>query len=66
MLKAFKFFNIFHEIFRINVELNFALNLLLGFFKWSKKIGGQILKFPRGISEFGRQFFFKDPKLSAS
>ena len=37
----------FHEIFRINAGLNFALNLLVGFFwKFSKKIDGQILNFP--------------------
>ena len=31
--KAFKFSIFFHEIFRINIEVNFALNLLLGFLK---------------------------------
>ena len=34
----FYFSNIFHKIVRINVELNFALNLLLAFLKkYSKK-----------------------------
>ena len=62
-------FSIFlHEIFRINVELNFALNLLLGFFQ--EKFSGQILKFPGRISELAANFFenlFENPnsKLSA-
>ena len=42
------------EIFRINVELNFAFNLLIGFLKkCSKIIDGQILNFPGEILEFG-------------
>ena len=44
----------FHEIFRINVELNFDLK------SWSrilKKFGDQILKFARHFSEFVRQIF---------
>ena len=48
----------FHEIFRINVELNFDLKFSSGIFsKAFKKFVGQILKFAGHFSEFGRQFF---------
>ena len=36
---------------KVNVELNFALNLFIGIFE---KFSGQILKLPGRISEFGR------------
>ena len=53
-LRLLHFSIFFHEIFRINVKPNFALNLLLGFLKnFQKKLSGQILKFPRGILAFG-------------
>ena len=46
-------FNIFfHEIIRINIELNFTLISCL-------KNYGKILKFPRKNSEFGRYYFLK-------
>ena len=36
-----RFFNMCHAIFRINVKLNFALNLLIGFAKKISKKGWQ-------------------------
>ena len=46
----------FHEISRINVELNFDLKFRSRILSWAfKKIGGQSLKNVRQISEFGRQ-----------
>ena len=40
----------FHEIFRINVKLNFNFKFLSGIVSWAlKKFGGQILKNARQI-----------------
>ena len=54
--KALKFF---HEIFRIIVELNFALNLLLGFFLICKKMAAGFVIFPGQFKKIWPPNFFK-------
>ena len=56
-LRLLHFSIFFYEIFRINVELNFALNLLLGFsLIFQKKYSGRTLKFGLFVCPFACQF----------
>ena len=55
------FFNFFHEIFRINVNLSFYIILL-----YCEKFGGQIPTFSRKILEFGRQICYYLEMMFAS
>ena len=58
-LRLFHFSIFFHEIFRTNVQLNFALNLLLGFFLiFQNKFSGQILKYPGELQNLAAKFFW--------
>ena len=59
-LRLLHFSIFFHEIFRINVELNFALNLLLGFLKnFSEKNKWPNSEIPRGNFRIWPLNFFR-------
>ena len=65
-LEALTFFNIFPCNFqnqRITKFDSWHLTCYLDFWKEFQKIGGQILKFPQGILEFGHQIYFWPTEL---